>query len=207
MQRLKLAIAGAGVIGRRHAERVAREPAAQLSAIVDPSPVGGELAGKLGTRWFASLQQLLAEDQANGLIIATPNQVHVATGLLAIAARVPVLMEKPIADDVAAGRRWVEAADQAGVPLLVGHPRRHNPTMGKAKEIIEQGRRGRAVAVQGHFWVAKPDDYFEVAWRRDKGGGPVYLNLIHDIDLFRYLLGEIVSVQAAESNAVRGHAV
>src|SRR5262245_36650131 len=207
MQRLKLAIAGAGVIGRRHAERVAREPAARLSAIVDPAPVGGELAEKLGARWFASLEQLLAEDRPDGLIVATPNQVHVANGLLAIAAGVAVLMEKPIADDVAAGRRLVEAAEQAGVPLLVGHHRRHNPMIGKAKEVIEQGRLGRVVAVQGHFWVTKPDDYFEVAWRRDKGGGPVYLNLIHDIDLFRYLLGEIVSVQAAESNAVRSHAV
>jgi predicted dehydrogenase len=77
----------------------------------------------------------------------------------------------------------------------------------KAKEVIEQGRLGRTVAVQGHFWATKPDDYFAVDWRRDKGGGPVFLNLIHDIDLFRYLLGEIVSVQAEESNAVRGHAV
>ena len=61
--------------------------------------------------------------------------------------------------------------------------------------------------MHGHFWVTKPDEYFDVAWRLAKGGGPVFLNLIHDIDLFRYLLGEIVSVQAEESNAVRGHPV
>ena len=204
---VRLAIAGAGVIGRRHAERVAEEAAARLTAVVDPSPVGHDLADKLGARWFESLEQLLAEDRPDGIIVATPNQIHVSNGLLAVAARVPVLVEKPIADDVAAGRRLVEAAEQADVPLLVGHHRRYNPMVRKAKEIVDSGRLGRLIAVHGHFWLTKPDDYFDVAWRRAKGGGPVFLNLIHDIDLFRYLLGEIVSVQAQESNEVRGNAV
>jgi predicted dehydrogenase len=207
MERVKLAVAGAGLIGQRHVERVVQEPMAELSAIVDPSPLGRELASRLGTKWFDSLEQLLADDGPDGLIVATPNQLHVANGLLAIAARVPTLMEKPIADDVAAGRRLVEAAEQAGVPLLVGHHRRYNPMIQKAKEIVDSGRLGRIIAVHGHFWLTKPDDYFGVAWRRQAGGGPVLLNLIHDIDLFRYLLGEVASVQAQESNAVRGNPV
>ena len=207
MERVRLAVAGAGLIGRRHAERVVEEPAARLAAIVDPSAVGRDLAARLDTTWFESLEKLLAEDRPDGIIVATPNQVHVSNGLLAVAAGVPVLMEKPIADDVASGRRLVEAAEQAGVPLLVGHHRRYNPMIRKAQEIVESGRLGRILAVHGHFWLAKPDDYFDVAWRREKGGGPVLLNLIHDIDLFRCLVGEIVSVQSQESNAVRGHAV
>jgi predicted dehydrogenase len=204
---LKLAVVGAGVIGQRHAERVAEEASARLSAIADPSAVGCDVAGRLGARWFKSFEQLLSEDRPDGVIVATPNQVHLSNGLLAVAARVPVLVEKPIADDVAAGTRLVEAAERAGVPLLVGHHRRYNPMIQKAKEVVDSGRLGRIIAVHGHFWVTKPDDYFDVAWRREKGGGPVFLNLIHDIDLFRYLLGEIVSVQAHESNEVRGNAV
>jgi predicted dehydrogenase len=207
MARLKLAVAGAGLIGQRHIERVLEEPTAELSAIVDPSAVGRDLAGRLGTKWYESLEKLLTEDRPDGLIVATPNQIHVPNGLLAIAARVPTLMEKPIADDVADGSRLVEAAEAAGVPLLVGHHRRYNPMIRKAKEIVDSGRLGRVIAVHGHFWLTKPDKYYDVAWRRQKGGGPVFLNLIHDIDLFRYLLGEIASVQAQESNAVRGHEV
>ena len=53
----------------------------------------------------------------------------------------------------------------------------------------------------------KPDDYFDIAWRRQEGAGPVLLNLIHDVDLFGYLCGDVVSVQAQSSNVVRGHAV
>ncbi|MGY8676630.1 Gfo/Idh/MocA family oxidoreductase [Bradyrhizobium sp. UFLA05-153] len=57
------------------------------------------------------------------------------------------------------------------------------------------------------FWLIKPDDYFDVSWRREKGAGPILLNLIHDVDLLRYLCGEIVSVQAAQSNRLRGNDV
>jgi predicted dehydrogenase len=63
------------------------------------------------------------------------------------------------------------------------------------------------LAVQASCWFHKPDEYFEVAWRRQKGGGPILLNLIHDVDLLRYICGDVVSVQAMKSNAVRGHPV
>jgi predicted dehydrogenase len=207
MAPVKLAVLGAGLIGKRHAEHVATEAKARLAAIVDPSPIGRQLAETLGTQWFASFAELVAADRPDGVIIATPNQVHVQNGLEAVAAGVPALVEKPIADDVAAGTMLVEAAEKAGVPLLVGHHRRYNPMIQKAKEIIESGRLGRVLAVHGEFWLMKPDDYFDVGWRREKGAGPVFLNLIHDIDLFRYLCGEVFSVQAHESNAVRGNAV
>jgi predicted dehydrogenase len=207
MKPVKLAVMGAGLIGKRHAEHVATEQGAILSAIVDPSPIGRDLAEKLGTRWYESFAALTAVDRPDGVIIATPNQLHVQNGLEVIAAGVPAIVEKPIADEVGAAQILVEAAEKAGVPLLVGHHRRYNPMIRKAKEIIEAGRLGRVLTLHGSFWLMKPDEYFEIGWRREAGAGPVFLNLIHDVDLFRYLCGEIVSVQAQESNAVRGNAV
>jgi predicted dehydrogenase len=93
------------------------------------------------------------------------------------------------------------------VPLLTGHHRRHNPMIERAKAEIDSGRLGQIVSVHGMFWLIKPDDYFDLAWRREKGAGPVFLNLIHDVDLLRYLCGDIVAVQAAQSNRLRGNAV
>ena len=148
-----------------------------------------------------------AADKPEGVIVATPNQVHVENGLECVAAGVPVLVEKPIADDVASAIRLVEAAEARGVPLLVGHHRRHNPMIQAAKRAIEAGRLGAVLAVHGFCWFFKPDDYFDVSWRREKGAGPVLVNLIHDVDNLRYLCGEIVAVHAFESNAVRKHAV
>jgi predicted dehydrogenase len=207
MRPQKLAVLGAGMIGKRHAELIANEPQATLSAIVDPSPVGRRVAEQLGARWFAGFAELAAADRPDGVIIATPNHLHVQNGLEAIGAGVPAIVEKPLAVDVASGATLVNAAEKSGVPLLVGHHRRYNPMIGKAKEIVESGRLGRLVTVHGACWLVKPDDYFTPAWRREKGGGPVLLNLIHDVDLLRYLCGEVVSVQAYESNAIRGNPV
>jgi predicted dehydrogenase len=208
---VRLAVIGAGLIGRRHAELIRGEPEAELAAIVDPQPEAGALAAACGAPWFPDIGAMLAALRPGGMIdgaiIATPNQLHVAHGLACVEAGLPMLVEKPIADDVAAATRLVEAAEGAGVPLLVGHHRRHNPLIAEAKRAVAAGRLGDLVSVQATCWFRKPDAYFTPAWRREKGAGPVFINLIHDVDLLRHLCGEIVSVQAIESGARRGFAV
>jgi len=204
---VKLAVVGAGLIGKRHIEHILAEPEADLAAVVDPAPVGSSMAKEKGVAWFPSLAALLAVQKPEGVIVAAPNQLHFSMGMEAVAAGVPALMEKPLTDDVASAQILVEAAEAAAIPLLVGHYRRHNPIVGKAKEIIESGRIGRIVAVHTACWLMKPDEYFQVPWRLEKGGGPVFLNLIHDMDLLRHLCGDVLSVQALESTAVRGNPV
>ena len=113
MSETRLAVIGAGLIGKRHAEYVAAAPEAALSAIVDPSPSGRELAETLGSKWFASFAELLAADRPDGVIIATPNRLHVENGLEAVRAGLPAIVEKPIADSIAGAQRLVEAAEQA----------------------------------------------------------------------------------------------
>ncbi len=206
-QRVKLAVLGAGLIGKRHIQHVLAEPSAQLSAVVDPTPVGETIAKEAGVKWFTSFADMIAADRPDGIIVATPNQAHVQNGLEAVEAGVPALIEKPIADDIISGEKLIAAAEAKGVPLLTGHHRRHNPVMQKAKEIIESGKLGRVLVVNAMFWLFKPDDYFDISWRRERGAGPVFLNLIHDVDNLRYLLGDVAAVQARESNAVRGNAV
>jgi predicted dehydrogenase len=80
--------------------------------------------------------------------------------------------------------------------------------MRQAKAVIDDGRLGRLVSVVGSAMFYKPDDYFTQApWRREAGGGPILINLIHEIHNLRMLCGEIAQVQAMTSNAVRGFAV
>ena len=118
-----------------------------------------------------------------------------------------MLMEKPVSDDVATGWELVAATEQAGVPMLVGHHRRHSPLIRQAKEMLASGAVGRVTTVNGLCWFLKPKPYFDVAWRREPGAGVVLINLIHVIDDLRNLCGDIESVQALASNAVRGFAV
>jgi predicted dehydrogenase len=204
---VRLAVLGAGLIGKRHMHHIKAEPEAELFAIVDPFPEAKSLALEMNVRWLPNFATLADQEKPDGVIVATPNQFHVANGLECIAAGVPTLVEKPIADDVASATKLVEAAEAANVPLLVGHHRRYNPLMRKAKGAIESGQLGRVLAVHSFFWLYKPDDYFEIQWRREKVAGPVFLNLIHDVDNLRYLLGNVVSVQAYESNAFRNNPV
>lgn len=206
-RRVRLAVLGAGLIGKRHIQHVLAEPSAQLSAVVDPTPVGETIAKEAGVKWFTSFADMIAADRPDGIIVATPNQAHVQNGLEAVEAGIPALIEKPIADDIISGEKLIAAAEAKGVPLLTGHHRRHNPVMQKAKEIIESGKLGRVLVVHAMFWLFKPDDYFDISWRRERGAGPVFLNLIHDVDNLRYLFCDVAAVQARESNAVRGNAV
>ncbi len=207
MSKVRIAVMGAGLIGRRHVMHIAQNESTEIAAVIEPTSVGEVVANEFGAPWFKSLGDMLAIDRPDGVLVATPNQLHKANGLECIAAGLPALIEKPICDKLDDATELVEAAEKAGVPLLTGHHRRHNLLMQKAKEMIERGDIGRPLVANAMFWIKKPDDYFNVDWRREKGAGPVFLNLIHDVDNLRYLLGDVVAVTASESNAVRGNAV
>jgi predicted dehydrogenase len=207
--RVRIAVAGAGVIGRRHIEEVDASEYADLSAIVDPGPAGQELAEKFAVPLYSSLGELFVRDKPDGVILATPNRLHVEGGLECVAAGVPVIVEKPIGDTVGGATRLVEAAEAADVPLLAGHHRNYSPIMAGAREIIRSGRLGPIVAVVGTAMFYKPDGYFDEngGWRRRPGGGPILLNLTHEVNNLLSLVGDIARVQAVTSNATRGFPV
>ena len=207
MAKLRLALVGAGLIGRRHAAHVQADPGLALCAVVDPAAEAQAWAEGLGAAWHPALDALLSGPRPDGAILATPNALHVPQALALVGAGIPVLVEKPIADSVADAERLVAAAAARGVKLLVGHHRRHNPIIAAAKQAIDARRLGRLVAVHATCWLAKPPGYFDTPWRRQPGAGPVLINLIHDIDLLRHLCGDIAEVQAMDSRAVRHHPV
>ena len=207
MQPVRLLLIGAGVIGRTHIDRIGRDPHLALAGIAEPSAAGKALAEQLGVPWAASHLELLERTQAQGAIVATPNASHVGMAIDCLERGVAALVEKPVADTVAEALALVQAQQRTGVPVLVGHHRRHNPINSRARSIVQDGRLGRVVTANVMCTVLKPDAYFDAAWRRQPGGGPVLINLIHEIDMLRFLCGEITEVQALSSNAVRGFAV
>ena len=198
--RTRIAVAGAGYIGLAHIAALRASATCELSAIVDPSP-----AAKAS---FSSIVELLENDRPDGIVLATPNQLHVPQALQCLEAGLPVLLEKPIAGSVADGERLVTAVEAKKAKVLIGHHRAHSPIMAKAKEVVDSGVLGRLVAVMGSATFYKPDHYFaEGPWRREPGGGPILINMIHEVHNLRMLCGEIVAVQAIASQAVRGFPV
>jgi predicted dehydrogenase len=210
MRKLRIAVAGAGVIGLRHIEEIQKCPSTELSAIVDPGPNAADAARKEGVPLYRSLAELFEKGRPDGVVLATPNHLHVEQGLECIAAGIPVLVEKPVAHTLADGLRLVEAAEKADHKLLVGHHRPHSPILHKAMEIVKSGILGPIVGVIGSAVFYKPEKgYFDpqYEWRRLPGGGPILINMTHEVGNLRALVGEIVAVQAFSSNATRGFQV
>jgi predicted dehydrogenase len=208
MKPLQIAIAGAGLIGRRHMALIDASEECAVAAIVDPAPASRELAKARGVAHYGTLEAMFAATRPDGVIVASPNALHVANGLDCVRRGVPALVEKPIADSVEEAMKLVHAAEAAGVALLVGHHRRHSPLITRTREALAQGAVGRIVGVMGSALFHKPDRYFEDGpWRTQPGGGPLLINMVHEVDDLRALCGEIVAVQAIASSATRGYAV
>ena len=208
MTKTRIAVVGAGTIGQAHMDVAQASPTCLLSAIVDPSPAAVAVAARAGVLLYASIDELLAQGRTDGLILATPNQLHVPQALQCIAAGLPILLEKPIATTVAEGERLVRQVEAAGAKVLIGHHRAHSPIMAKAKEVVDSGKLGKLVAVMGSATFFKPEQYYlDGPWRREIGGGPILINMIHEVHNLRMLCGDIVAVQAFSSNATRGFAV
>lgn len=201
---VRLAIVGAGLVGRRHIEAIQQSKGVELCAIVDNAKASKSLADAADTEFHTSLSALLDTGIAEGVILATPNLLHVSLGLDCIAAGCPLLVEKPIAVTTDEANRLVNAARKANTPLLVGHHRRFNPIIHRARQLLDEGRLGDLRSAHASCLFYKPDDYFDKApWRKASGAGPVFVNLIHDVDLMRYLCGDVVSVQAQLAPSIR----
>jgi predicted dehydrogenase len=203
----QIALFGAGGIGRTHIDRITRSSNLNLAGIADPSDAAKAMAQSLNVPWFANHMDLLDSIQPQGAIVATPNSLHIAQAVDCLERGVAALVEKPVADTVAEAQQLVDVQARTGVPVLVGHHRRHNPINRRARKIVQDGTLGQMVSANVMATFFKPDTYFDAAWRRSKGGGPILINLIHEIDMLRFLCGEITTVQALGSNAVRGFEV
>src|SRR4051794_27265068 len=204
---MRIGVAGAGLIGRRHVELIAASPDCVPAASAAPADAARDFAQARGIPCYPDHRDLLDREAPDGMIVASPNALHVTMALDCVERGIPALVEKPVADTVASAQRLCKAAQRSGVPVLVGHHRRHNPIIKEVREQIAGGLIGQLTAVAGLWLLRKPDDYFDVAWRRERGGGPILINLIHDIDNLRFICGEIAEVQALTSNKARGFAV
>jgi predicted dehydrogenase len=208
MSKIRIAVAGAGLIGQAHIKVLGTSPSCMLSAIVDPSPAAIEIAAKESVPLYKTIDELLLRNRPDGLILATPNQLHVSQALQCIEAKLPILLEKPIATTVVEGEKIVATVAATDAKVLIGHHRAHSPIMGKAKEVIDSGKLGKLVAFMGCATFFKPDHYFvDAPWRKEVGAGPILINMIHEVHNMRMLCGDIVSVQAFGSHAIRGFAV
>jgi UDP-N-acetylglucosamine 3-dehydrogenase len=189
---LRVGVVGAGVMGTNHARVLAGLPDITLVGVVDPLEAHRKRATELtNCRTFDSLEALL-DAGVDAVTIAAPTHLHHEVALACIARRIHVLVEKPIASTVEEGRQIVDAAQRAGVTLMVGHVERFNPAVAAIKQAIT-GEDILSIAITrvGPF----PPRMSNV--------GVVIDLAVHDIDLIRWFTeSDIVEVQPQLSSAV-----
>jgi predicted dehydrogenase len=124
---MRLSIIGAGAIGLTHCEAIAAVEGVEIAGIADPFPGGATLAARFGVTHHPDHRALLAAKRPDAAIIASPNETHLPIALDCLAAGVPVLVEKPLVNSLVEAETLLAAARSAGLPVLVGHHRRHHP--------------------------------------------------------------------------------
>lgn len=206
---LKLAVVGPGLMGQNHIDLIGNSHRCELVGIVCPVQDQHHLVLESHRSIaYPDLLTCLTKTQPSGIIISSPNIFHYEQARLCIEAGIPVLIEKPITTDIDQAQHLVDLAARHGAKVMVGHHRAHSPLLKTARQVVQDGLLGNLIALQGSAIFFKPAEYFAAGpWRTKEGGGPILINLIHEIGIMRSLCGEIAGVHALASRHARNFEV
>lgn len=201
-QHLGLAILGLGVMGERHARVIRDVPNAHLAAVMDVDQEKANTFGAAeGVPGFTSLDEAIACEGVDAVVICVPDQLHVEPCLKAAEAGKHILLEKPIATSVEDADTIIEACERAGVRLMVGHTVRFDPRYNRAFEAVSQGDIGEII----HLYARRCN----ASAHGERLGGRTSVAFflgVHDLDIMRWLAGsEITEAYAISNTKVLGH--
>ncbi|MEV7610069.1 Gfo/Idh/MocA family oxidoreductase [Microbacterium sp. NPDC089320] len=197
---LRAALVGTGAVANAHARAVAAYPRAELVAVADLSrEKAQEFAERYGiSAAYGDLDEMLAAEQPDVVLVCTPPGPHRAQSLAAFAAGAHVIVEKPPAPSLDELDEMRAGAVAAGRQLAVVFQQRTGTAAAHVRALLQSGALGRPlVAVCQTLWF-RDADYFAVPWRgkwETEGGGTTLGHGIHQIDLLAHLLGDWSSVQ------------
>jgi myo-inositol 2-dehydrogenase / D-chiro-inositol 1-dehydrogenase len=184
---LRIAVFGAGRIGKIHASNVARNPRTRLAAVVDPiADSGRALARSLNAPWTGDADAAIGDREVDAVLIASPSDTHVSLIERAAAAGKPILCEKPLDVDIAKVDRCLASLAKTPVPLLLGFNRRFDPSAEALQRAIAAGEIGTVRQVI----ITSRDPSPPPLQMLPSTGGLFRDMTIHDFDMGRWLLGE-----------------
>jgi UDP-N-acetylglucosamine 3-dehydrogenase len=189
---LRVAVIGAGNIGRIHAGVYHADPLARLVAVCDVVREKAEaLAAEFGARAYADVDALLRAEELDAVSVATAGPEngghHYEPVMQALAAGKAVLCEKPLSNDIALARRMVAEARARRLPLGCNLNHRFVPLAARARQYVAAGALGELCFVNMALWIRNPNE--SSPWFHLRALHP------HSIDVMRYFAGDIVKVQ------------
>ena len=198
---VRIALVGAGRMGRVHLRALGEAHSVTAVAVVDPvAAVRDELAAT-GLRVHADVDDLLEAGGFDAVLIAAPTDLHGDLVATFAAAQVPILCEKPCGVTAAETREATNAAAEAGVVLQIGYWRRFVPELAELRGRIRAGALGELSLVQCWQWDEQPPS---PAFRARSGGILVDMG-VHELDQIRWLTGqEVEEISAVASSVTDG---
>ncbi len=187
---LKVAVIGVGAMGRHHARVYSELPNATLVGVADADETSvAEMVRRYQCQGYADHRSLMDAQRPDAVSIAVPTVDHLGVAMDVIERGVHLLIEKPIAFDVAEGEAIISAAREAGVVLMIGHIERFNPAVIMLKRFLGQGELGRVYQLDARRQGPFP--------ARVKDVGVVIDLAVHDLDVMRFISGaDIMRVYA-----------
>jgi predicted dehydrogenase/NADPH:quinone reductase-like Zn-dependent oxidoreductase len=217
--RLRFAVIGCGDIGLSNARAVAASGGAELIHCHDSAQGLAEaVSRRVGGDVAPTLEQALDPARVDAVFLSVPHDLHAPLVVQAAEAGLHVVVEKPLANDLAAAREAVDAARAAGVALSVCFPYRYEPAVVAARELVLAGALGSMRGATVLFHADKPDAYWlggfsgraRSDWRGSlerAGGGVLIMNLTHYVDLLRHVAGLEPARVSATSRSREGSEV
>lgn len=202
---MRFGLIGAGMIAGLRKQAIEATEAAELAGVFDiDKDRATDLAGEVHV--FASLDDMLASDEIDAVIVSTPPNFHEDIAVAAMNAGKHALVEKPLANSVEACRAMIDTSRKTGMVLTTGFNHRYFPAIKELKHAVESGAIGDLSYVRGfagHAGLAE----FKSEWMYSKdvmGGGALFDNGIHMIDLVHHVMGPVRSVYGKSTGDIWG---
>ena len=190
---LGFGVIGAGRIGALHARNLAGSiDGAHLALVMDANPDAAQRAAYGGAAVVESVEALLEHPAVNAVLIASPTTLHAEQITAAARAGKAIFCEKPVALDLKTTQDAVNAVKTAGVPFQIGFNRRFDAGFREVARAIHAGELGRPEMFrsQSSDPAPPPESYVQTS------GGIFLDSVIHDLDIARFMLGEVTRVTA-----------
>jgi UDP-N-acetyl-2-amino-2-deoxyglucuronate dehydrogenase len=207
-RKVRFAVVGCGRVAQNHFNAIAKHSQrAELVDVCDLNPTALAAAvARTGAKGHLSFAQLLAESQADCVVLCTPSGVHSQQAIAAARAGFEVMTEKPMATRWGDGLAMVRACDESGVRLFVVKQNRRNTTLQLLKKAVDAGRFGRLYMVNVNVFWSRPQEYYDsAAWRGtwEFDGGAFMNQASHYVDLLDWIAGPVESVMAYTGTLAR----
>ena len=195
-------VIGVGILGSRHARVYQEQEATNLVAIADSNITkGGELASKLGVKFFGNYSEMVqtlgpkGSGQMQAVSVATPDHAHFEIVRECITGGLDVFVEKPLTMSTDEAHSLIALAEKHSRVLTVNYSQRWLPEHRRVEELLRSGAVGPVAFVESHRWDAAWVPQRMISWGANTT--PIYFMSSHDIDLITYWLNDrVVTVQA-----------